>query len=194
MRKLLVIVVLLIGILAGVGELVAPRLVEARVEEQVRARTDGAAAVRADAGSFPFLPRLLLDGRVRSLSVTLEEVTGYEVPFATVTLGLEGIHLDREELLRGEVEVTDVDAGLAVVEIEQAVLAGTLDVAFDLAPDTVEVRGRSLVLAPAGGAAFEVAIPEAFMPCAPELELDDPLVRLSCALEEVPSVLVRAAG
>lgn len=175
MKALLTVLVLGVAALGVAVEVAAPMLVESRVEDRVRANVAGAASVDADAGRFPFVPRLLLDTEVRSLAVTLDEVTGYAVPFAEVTFELRGIHLDRDALFNGEVEITAIDTGAATVGIDNEVLGG--------------VAG-----AVPAEAARNVAVPDLFLPCAPEAEPDDDRVALTCEFNEVPNVLVRAAN
>lgn len=174
MKALLTVLVLGVAALGVAAEVAAPMLVESRVEERVRTNVGGAATVDADAGRFPFVPRLLLDTEVRSLAVTLDEVTGYAVPLAEVTFELRGIHLDRDALFNGEVEVTAIDTGVATVGIDNEVLG----VAAGELP----------------GDAANVGVPDLFLPCAPETESDGDRVELTCELHEVPDVLVRAAN
>lgn len=174
MKALLIVLLLGVAALAVVAEVAAPMLVESRVEERVRGNVAGAAGVDADAGRFPFVPRLLLDTEVRSLAVTLDEVTGYAVPFAEVTFELEGIHLDRDALFDGEVEVTDIDTGVATVAVDNEALGA--------------IGGD--VTANAAG----IAVPELLLPCAPQAEESGDRVELSCEIQQVPSVLVRAAN
>lgn len=186
------ITVLLVGVagLAAAAEVMAPRLVEDRVEQRVRENSREAAAVEADAGTFPFVPRLLMDTEVRRLAVTLTEIAGQELTLTAVTYELEGIHLDRDALFEGEVEVTDIDTGTATLTISREELAAVADVV----PDEVEVDGRTISLAPAGVAGPQMAVPPELLPCEPQAETSEEELRLSCVFQEVPAVLVRSAG
>lgn len=183
-----------LGLLVLVGlvaEVAAPPLVEARVEDVVHERTEGATTVRADAGRFPFVPGLLLNGVVDHLTITLEEVRGQAVPLSTVAFTLRGIHLRRPALLRGEVEVTGLDAGTVLVEVERRRLARAAGVPVELDPALVELTDRVLRVGVAGGPTVEVPVPEPLLPCTPDVEVTDDHVRLRCRLGEVPDVLVR---
>lgn len=190
MKTLLtVLVVALVG-LGGAAEVMAPRLVEDRVEERAHENARGAAAVEADAGSFPFVPRLLLDAEVASLAVTLTEVAGAELQFSRITFELQGIQLDRDRLFDGEVEVTDIDTGMVTAELTDDALGA----AGGIAPGEVEVDGRTLSLGPADVSPGQVVVPELLLPCEPQAETTEEGLRLSCVFHEVPQVLVRAAA
>lgn len=186
----MVVLLLIVGA-AIAAELLAPRLVADRVEERVRERTDETAEVSADAGAFPFLPDLLLDGVMDHLTVTLEEVGGQQLTFASVTFGLEGIHLDRDALFEGEVDIERIDTGLVEVEIDQAAVSESLGSPVDLDPAMAELRERTLVLAPEGAPGLDVAVPEELLPCTPQMEDAGDRLRLFCTIDQVPSVLVR---
>lgn len=177
-----------LGLAVGVaGELVAPGLVEARIEDTVRAHTDEQAAVEAHASGRPFLPRLLLDGRVEGVEVTLREVAGAELTIGTAAVGAEGIHLDRGAMYRGEVRITEVERGTATILIDQAELAEGLGGPVDLDPELVELAGSALRVA--GTTVLDVPVDTQLMPCSPDLEVDPPQLRLRCTFAGVPGLL-----
>jgi hypothetical protein len=186
---LTVVLVVLVG-LGAAAEVMAPRLVEDRVEQRAEENARGAAGVEADAGSFPFVPRLLANTEVRSLAVTLTEVAGAEVTFAEITYELQGIHLDRDKLFEGEAEVTDIDTGVFTATVTEE----TLGAVGEVAPGDVEVDGRTLSLGPADLSPAQVVVPERLLPCEPQAETTDEGLRLTCVFHEVPQVLVRAAA
>lgn len=181
--KVVVALLVLVAGLGGVAEVAAPMLVEARVEQRVEERTDGQSRVDADAGAFPFLPGLLLDGEMDHLSITLTEIGGVEVPLARVTFALEGILLDRDALFRGETEVTDIESGRVTALIDE----GGVDPGVDLSPGQVEVLDGVV-----GLPGMEAALPPVMMPCTPEATSSEDGVALTCTFEHVPEVLVRA--
>ncbi len=184
-------VVVIGGILlvAGViAELVAPGLVEDRIEETVRARTDDQARVDAYVAGSPFLPRLVLDGELERIEVTLEEVAGRQLVVGTVALSADRIELDRGALARGEVEITGIDTGRVTVLVDQEELSRALGVELD--PGAMELAGRALEVA--GRRALELPLEEV-MPCQPDLDVDPPDIRLHCTFDEVPEVL-RSGG
>lgn len=208
MKKLLVVLLLLLVAAAVAAELIAPQLVEARLEERVAAETRQAAGVEANVESFPFLPGIALDGEIRRLSLTLEEVGGQRIPLASVQFALEGLRLNRQALFDGEVKLTGIDSGLVTVELGQDAISEALGgvpveitsggVALRPGGGAVEAdvvtRGQSVALTASGMPGLEVAMPEDLMPCAPQVESGEGVVRLTCTIQEIPPVLVRAVA
>jgi hypothetical protein len=192
-RTLLGFVLLVAAIAAVAGELLLPSMVESRVEEQVRANTDGEAVVEAEVGTFPFLPTLLLDGRVDSLDVQLLELSGREVTFGDVHFGLEGIQLDREVMLGGQLRITSIDVGYVRIEVVDERLGAAMESVERLGPEAVRLRDRALELAPEGEAAVEFPIDERLVPCTPDIEMEGDTAVLTCEFQDVPPVLLEAA-
>jgi hypothetical protein len=183
----------LLAVVAVVGELAAPGLVEAGVEETVRANTRDVAHVKAHTSGSPFLPGLLLRGHVEHLEITLREVGGAPLPIGTVALQVDGIHLDVGAMYRGEIEVDDVEQGTVMIELEEQELSALLGVPVDLDSDLVEHVSGAVQVA-AAGAGERIPVPEELLPCAPDLDVDPPYVRLSCTFDGVPGVLKTALG
>ena len=183
----------LLAVVGVVGELAAPGLVEAGVEETVRANTRDVAHVKAHTSGSPFLPGLLLRGHIEHLDVTLREIAGAQLPIGTVTLQIDGIHLDRGAMYRGGVEIDELDRGTVVVELEEQELAALLGVPIDLDSDLVDHVGGAVQVA-AAGVGERIPMPEELLPCTPDLDVDPPYVRLSCSFDEVPGVLRAAMG
>jgi hypothetical protein len=192
-RNLLVLVLIVGGLGLLAAELIAPRLLEEQIEDQVRANTGQAATVEADLGGSPFLPGLLLDGRVETLDLRLEEVAGREVTFGTVEVSLEGILLDREVLWGGQLRVTDIDVGTIRLELIDERIGAISDVVDRLGSDAVRLRDRALELAPEGAEAVQVPLDEDLLPCSPSAELDGDVVRLECEFQDVPPMLFEAS-
>lgn len=204
MKKLLVALLLLVLAAGLAAELLAPRLVEARIEERVAANTGGQVGVEADVESFPFLPGLATDGRISRLTLTLDELLGQQLPAARASFALEGIQLDRQSLLEGEVDVRDVDRGTFTVELTERTLSDALGLPVEITPDSIVarpagasveadlvVRGGNLVVSVAGGQGLRLPLPDD-LPCEPAVEREEGLVRLTCAFEGLPGVLARA--
>ena len=186
------ILLVLVVAAAVVAELALPSFVEARVERTVREHTDGVASVDASTGDFPFLPDLLAAGVADRLDVTLREIDGREIAIGTVALRLEGIQLDRSRLLAGTVEVVDIAAGQVLVELEEAAISDALGVPVDLDPAMLELAGRALEVVAPDGASLDLPVPEDLLPCRPDVEVVESVVRLTCEFDEVPGVLLRA--
>lgn len=203
MKKLLLALVLLVVAAALVAEVLAPRLVEARIEERVADNTEGQATVEANIQSFPFLPGLAIDGKIRRLTLTLQDVFGQQLP-ADASFELEGIHLNRQALLEGTVEVRDVDRGSVSVEVTEQTLSDALGVPVDIRPEAVVLnpagasveadlatQAGNVVVSAAGVGGLQVPLPEN-LPCEPVLDQEEGLVRLSCAFEGLPAILAAA--
>lgn len=203
MKKLLLALVLLVVAAGLVAEVLTPRLVEARIEERVADNTEGRVTVEANVQSFPFLPGLAVDGKIRRLTLTLDDVFGQQLP-ADASFGLEGIHLNRRALLEGTVEVRDVDRGTVTVEVTEQTLSDALGVPVDIRPDAVvlspagvsveadlAVEAGNVVISAAEVGGLDVPLPEN-LPCEPVLEQEEGLVRLSCGFEGLPAILAQA--
>lgn len=203
MKKLVAFIVVLAVLWLGI-ELVTPQLAETRLEARVRARVRNAAGVSADIDSFPMVTTLLLTENVRNLTVSLAEVAGEQVAISRVQFALEGVELDRQALVRREVEVRSVDEGVITAEVTEGDLSEALGAEVEVRPNAVrlnadgasveadlEVSGRSVQLAGVGQQ-LTVTIPQDLMPCDPEGQVERGRVVLSCTIEEVPSILVAA--
>jgi hypothetical protein len=192
-RTLLVLVLIVGGLGLLAAELLAPRLLEEQIEEQVRVNTGEVATVEAELGGFPFLPGLLLDGRVETLDLRLEELAGREVTFGEVEVALEGILLDRDVLWGGELRVTGIDVGTIRLELVDERIGAVSDVVDRLGSDAVRLRDRALELAPQGVQPVQLPLDDDLLPCSPSAELDGDVVRLECEFEDVPPMLLEAS-
>lgn len=196
------VLIVLLVIVGLVGEFAGPRLVESRIEEQVRANTDGEVTVEADVQSSPFLPALLAQGRIQRMIVTLDELTGQRIPL-TMRFVLDGITLDRQALLTGRTELRDIASGGVTVELTEQAVSPALEITTDISPDEIILgptstvleadltsEGRTVVISHPSFRDLEISLPESLVPCAePETELTDGAVRLFCEIEDLPTVL-----
>lgn len=195
-------------VLAAVLELVAPAVVEARIEERVRERTREVAGVSADVDSFPVVTRLLVTGRIRHMTLTLDRLVSQRVTFATVRLTVEGLELDRDVLLRQqEIELRDMETGVLTAELTAEVLSDLVGAPVELRPGQVsvtlggtavpaqpEIRDRTLRLGGRRITALSVTLPEELESCTPDLVVQRGRMLLSCRLQELPSLLRDASG
>lgn len=171
----------MLAVLAVAAELVSPRLAESRIEAGVRQKARNAASVEADIDSFPFLPRLLLEGRIRNLTITLREVVQQRLTITTVRFGLGGVQLDREALLQRRIRVTDIDSGTVTAEITGDALTSLLG------PVTLPPGTRL----PAG--TFPVS--SDLFPCQAVAEVASAQrVTVTCTLQEPPPFLSGGEG
>lgn len=181
------------GVAALVVELVAPLVVEERIEEEVGGATRGAAAVEADLDSFPFVTRLLLTGRITRLSVTLEQLLRRRLRFSTLRFELEGIRLDRPALYRRRLELEEIAAGrVTAVVSEDALAAAGPSVDLGAGEVVADAVGHTLVLAVAGTTVQSLPLPAELFPCDPAARLQEESIVVSCTVDEVPALLLRA--
>ncbi|MEX0658101.1 MAG: LmeA family phospholipid-binding protein [Egibacteraceae bacterium] len=199
MKKVLFGLVVLLAVAALAVELVAPQLASARIEERVQEQTAGALGVSARVGPFPVVTRLLATNEVPRLSVTIDEVVGQQLPVAAVRFELEGVSLDRDALLGGQVRVRAIDRGRVTAVLDPNVLTDALGVPVRIEDGqlVVEIAGtrRTLPLDVQGGAVRlpaglpDIALPD-ILPCAPdETATGGDRIELSCTIDVPPPFL-----
>lgn len=199
MKKLLVGLVLLVALLALVVELVAPQLAASSIEDHVRNQTEGVVGVSAEVGPFPVVTRLLATERVQRLAVTLDEVAAQQLTFSSVRIELRGVELDRNELLDGNVRVRGMQGGQATATVDANALTEALGVPVRVEDDQlfVEVAGTEIEVPvgtegdplgiPAG--LSDIALPDVVSCTDVTTAVANGRVELSCALQDVPSIL-----
>ena len=203
-RRLVFALVAFIPAVAILVEVFTPAVVEDRIEQRVESRVADATNVVADLDSFPFVTRLGLTGRVKHLTVDLEGVERAGLRFATITLDLDGIQLDRNALYDNDFKLRSIDEGTITAEFTEEALSDAVGTEVQLEPGEavvtvagqelrapVEIAGGALVLA---GGSLSVPLPTGdLFPCDLEGEILAGRARLRCTVEEVPPILLRAA-
>jgi hypothetical protein len=172
--------VLLVLVLWVIGEFLLIPFVESRIEKEVAQRTRDTTAVEADIDSFPLAASVLLTGKVRKLTVTLDRVARVGVRFASVAFAVSGIEVDRPAILQGRAKIRSIDKGTVTATLE----LGALGRLASLAGIDVSIEGRTLR---AGGVSLE--IPEDLVPCEPRSHVEDERIILTCTVTEVPEIL-----
>lgn len=195
MRKLVGLVIVL-AVLVGLAELVAPQWVAARAEEAVAAESDGQVAVDVDVSGPPLLVPVALSGQVESWTMRLSRVAGVEVP-VEVFVDLEQVTLDRGRLVRGDVVVTAVDRARATVRAD---LSESIPPTLQPMADRLADVGLERLLEAVGGQSVaqqggvlvvgDVELPLVEGSC--DVSTDDLVVTTHCDLAEVPSFLLAA--
>jgi hypothetical protein len=202
---------LLVLLIAGlvVADLAARRFAESRLVAVVEARSPGASSTTASVHGFPFVLRLLLQGRVAQVEVTQHDVAAAGLPLDRVEVKVAGVALDRGRLFDHEVAVRDIDEGTVTAELTEATLSSLAKVPVQLAGGkaTATIGGKSvdvglqieagslLLDTPAG--AVRVPVPELpLLPCVSKVQIVGDRAVLSCQLHEVPTALLpkTAAG
>jgi hypothetical protein len=163
-----------------VGEILLIPFAERRIEREVAQRSRDTTAVDADIDSFPLAASVLVTGKVRKLTVTLDRVARVGVRFASVSFAVSGIEVDRPAILRGRAKIRSIDSGTVTATLE----LGALGRIASLAGVDVTMTGRTLH---AGG--VDVEIPRDLVPCEPTSRVDGDKVILTCTISELPEVL-----
>jgi hypothetical protein len=203
-RRLVFFLVALVPAVFVLVEVFTPAVVEGRIEDRVEARVPDATSVDASIESFPFVTRLGLTGRVKHLTVDLDGVERAGLAFATISVDLDGIQLDREALYDKEFDLQSIDEGSITAEFTEEALSSAVGTDVQLEPGeaivtvagqeigaAVEVSGGEIVLA---NGALRVPLPTTdLFPCDLEGEILAGRARLTCAVDEVPPILLRAA-
>jgi hypothetical protein len=185
-------VVVLLAVLAVVG-LVSDIALKALAESQIEATaTREAPGASADAAIpvFPFLPPLLLGGRVDEVSVHLAHVAAGPTFFDRLDFDLHGVEISRGALFRERrVKLVHIDRGTVTAVVQLPAIARGLP----LTGLTARVSGRAIVVRGPGGVSVSIPMPAAaLMPCEGTARLEAGAVRVSCTLEDVPPALVDA--
>lgn len=195
-RRLLLVVLAIVVLVLVLGDGAAKRYAESTIETSVRRDVEGVDDVDAAISSFPFVGRLLVQGKVSHIELTLHEVVGHRIPVEEVRLSVDGLELDQGRLLDGDVEVTDVDhvrvEAVVTRENVETVLGPLTDVAFALADGTtLRVRDGQVEL----GAGVSFPLPGSnLLPCDASATIDDGEVRITCTSENLPPVVLDAIG
>lgn len=182
--------------------------VEAKATERAQLEAPPGSVVTASVGGFPFVPPLLLGGKVSQVGVHLENVAAGAVTFATVDLELRGVELDRNRLITSrKVRILDIASGTIDVVLTQQALSDALRVPVTIADGAVSVTvlqkafavtpsisaDGKLTLTGAAGRTLTLAIPKhPYVPCLGEITVLAGRLRLSCEITNVPAALVDA--
>ena len=191
MRKILIALVVIVAVVAA-GEWFADGLAEDTIEERLEEET-GAEAT-ADVSSFPLLTGTLLTERVRSVEITLVDLVTEEVRFDEINVDVNGIHLPRGRLFDGDFRPTAIDAGTVGAFLSVESLGEALGVPLgELDPTTVsaELEGGNLTVEAPNIGAQSVPFPEDVMPCSASGQVEAEGVRLRCAIDAIPQVVLQ---
>lgn len=200
-----------LGILAAllvVGDVSARAFVESKATQRAQLEAPPGSVVSASIKAFPFIPPLLLGGRVSQVGVHIENVTADVITFATVDLRLRGVKLDRDRLLKDrKVRVVDIDKGTVKATVTQEALTNALHVPVTISDGQVSVKilqksfsvspsitaTGKLTLTGAAGRSLTLTIPKLdYVPCLSEIEARAGRLVLSCEINDVPPALVDA--
>jgi len=206
-RKILVVAIVLLGLVAV--DAAARSYAQSTVASAVKARVHGVSDVKANIDSFPFLGRLLLQGKVSELDVTFSDVTGHGIDVARLRIDATGIELDRGVLVgKRHVRIRDVDTVTARAKITEDEIRrvtgadvrladgrATITSAGVTATATIVVADGRVRLQVSKLPPLSVPVPDAdLLPCAVQAKVIERALELSCTSHTLPAIVVDAIG
>jgi hypothetical protein len=188
LRKLVFLAAVVFG-LGLVADLGLKAMAESQIETTAKREAPDASADAA-IPVFPFLPPLLLAGKVDEVSVRLANVEAGATVFERLDFDLHGVEISRRALFNDqEVQLRSIDRGTVTALVPLPAAARNLP----LSGLSARVRGRTLVITGPGGVSVPLPMPRSsLMPCDGTATIVGGRIRISCTLEEIPPALVQA--
>jgi hypothetical protein len=202
----LVSLAVIAAVLVG-ADVAARGFVSATVSDRAQQEAPVGSSASASVGGFPFLPPLLLSGRVSHASVHVENIQTTAIVFAEVAVDLYDVQLDRGRLINDrKARITKIDHGTIRAVLTADALSNALHVPvkMDGGQITVTVAGTAVVVVPGVvhgrltlsgplGRSFSLTIPSSdYVPCVSAVVVEDAQLDLSCTIHEVPPALLDA--
>jgi len=204
MRKLLILVVVLLGILAALD--VATRVA---MQHQLEQRIDGYvpnAGASVTIHGFPWLPRLASSGRVKEITARANQVSQGAFVLNDVVVTVTGVRIDRHLLVEhGQLEIVSIGTGTLTADMTQAnfdqlvgapvVLgAGSAQVTVEGVSVTAQVSVvNGQLQLNAAGLPVSVPIPTLpVLPCLAQVKVVPGHLVASCTFHTIPAALKTA--
>ncbi len=205
LRKLVLLLAVVALLVAA--DVAARRAVEGQLEENIRREVPSAHNPRVELDSVPFLGRLALFGRVRTVRAWVDDLEVSDLRFRRVSVELHDVKVDRGRLVADQrLDLEAAGRGTAAAELTQAALRDALDglpVVLEEGRIGATVRGvevtveasiRDGVLRLSAGRLSipPISLPKLpLLPCITDAEAGPGVLRLSCRVSEVPQELLR---
>ncbi|HVT76794.1 MAG TPA: DUF2993 domain-containing protein [Acidimicrobiales bacterium] len=188
------VIVLLIA-----ADLTARGAVSSMVTTRARQEAPPGSSVTATVGGFPFVPPLLLSGKVKRASVHVTNLKAEVVVFASIDVDLTGVQLDRGRLLhQHKARITKIDHGTVRAVLTQQALSDALHgVKVEMANGQLTLAGIDVTPAlhnnhlTVGG--FTVPLSD-YLPCVGAFTIGDGQMEMTCAIDNVPPALLDAVN
>ncbi len=210
-RVLLVLGVLgILGVILLVVAVIADDKIRGAAETEAARRLhnalpiEGSPVVSID--SFPFVPRVLLEGSVERLVVSMRSLQSQGVVVDEAKLTVDGLVLDRDQLLEARtLEVVDIqtahieawmtaEALSAVAKIPVTIDDGRVSVSYAgrVYTGSVTVSKHALVVMVEGMPPILSPLPSTdLIPCDPVLDIDGDRIHVACSVDELPPAVAR---
>lgn len=203
-------VLFVLAIVAVVGLSVLDQRIRAEAEQHAARRleqelpVEGTPSVHID--SFPFVLRVLNDGSVERLEVSLRSVESAGVRVDEVKLTIDQLVLDRDALLDDheiklvEIEQATIDAWVSAEDLSRV---AKVPVKIEGGQVSVTVRGKeytgtakvskhAVLLLVDGVPPILSPLPSTdLLPCEPDLDVDGDRIHVACTVDEVPPAVAR---
>jgi DUF2993 family protein len=190
-----------------VADVAARRASETQLENRILDGVPSATAASVRIDSLPFLARLGISGEVSGVHATVDDVRVSRVRFSRIDVDLHDVRVDRRRLFSDrQLDLEDVDRGLATAEITQADLRAALgNVPIILADGrigvtiggvtasvSVNLQGNVLRLTAGRLSIPSLTLPRIpLLPCVTDAVAQPGRLLLSCTLATVPDELLR---
>jgi hypothetical protein len=203
---LLILLLGIVGLLA-VADVTARTVAQRELADRLRVAVPGATATAAEIHSFPFLPRLVLSGGVPQVDARVNGVTVRGLTFDVIQVDLDGVRLDRDQLIRDRrVVLEGIERGRVRAEVTADALSEAVGVPITLEDGraSVTIRGRQvgatlavrenrLVVGGVGVSLPGLELVAPLLPCVADADVEPGRVVLTCEFTEVPRELLVSA-
>ncbi|MBV1862712.1 MAG: DUF2993 domain-containing protein [Nannocystaceae bacterium] len=212
MRRLVVVLAVLFGVaaVAAVGLSILDQRIRLEAEQHAAQRlaqelsVEGTPVVHIE--SFPFVLRVLNDGSVEQLQVSMRSLESTGVRVDEVKLTIEGLVLDRDALFNDheirlvEIEQATIDAWVSAEDLTKV---AKLPVKIEDGEVSVTVRGKeykgtarvskhAVLLLVDGVPPILSPLPSTeLLPCDPTLDIDGDRIHVACTVDEVPPAVAK---
>jgi hypothetical protein len=193
------------------GDVFARRYATGQLSDRISAAVPEASGVHARIRSFPFVGKVVWDGRVDEVGAHIDRLAAARgVVFTNLDVDLRGVVFDGNDFVTShQVTITHIREGTVTVSVTAQALTDALGRSVRIAGGLVSVAvlagplvqaglalpARQLVLRVAGSPLLAVPLPSVkVLPCAPQLTVGDGVLTLRCTFTGIPDAFVRVAG
>lgn len=212
MKRLVVVLAVLfvLAIVAAVGLSVLDQRIRVEAEQHAAQRlgqelpVEGTPIVHIE--SFPFVLRVLIDGSVEQLQVSMRSLESNGVRVDEAKLTIDGLVLDRDALLDTheiklvEIEQATIDAWVSAEDISRVaklpvkIKDGEVSVTYRWKEytGTAKVSKHAVLLLVDGIPPILSPLPSTdLLPCEPDLDIDGDRIHVACTVDEVPPAVAK---
>jgi hypothetical protein len=187
-----------LGLIASVlllGDVAARGFVESTVNTRAQQEAPPGSKISATIGGFPFVPPLLLGGKVNNVDVHIANLDATVIVFSEVEVDLRGVEIDRGRLINDrKARITAINHGKVTATITQDALQKALHgVPVTMAENDLRIAGAQVTPAVKNNrvAIGPLVIPITdYVPCVSAVKIKDGLAELSCEIHDVPKPLL----